>query len=139
MTALTKDVVYQRHGSEPDKNRFGYPVAPNEVVYRGSLIALNASNQIVRVQTAGAVTFLGIANKQLNNVGNASPSTGYVEGLKGTWSIPVPGVTQANGATVYAVDDGTVSLTNTGSLFTVGVLAGIDVGTGKTFVTIVGS
>jgi hypothetical protein len=140
MTALTADNLLDRRGEEPVRNRFGYSVAAGEIVWRGSLIALNSAGNVVRVQTSGALVFLGVCNKQVDNRNGSAVSTSRVEGQKGTWGITVPSATFSNtGATVFAVDDGTVSLTNSGSLLTVGTLAGTDIGTGRTYVSIAGS
>jgi hypothetical protein len=135
--ALTADVLYNRRG-QPGRNEFGYPLAPGEIVYRGSLVAVNASGQLQRIQTSGSVAFVGMADRQLSNVGNASAlSTPPVTALKGTWGIAVPSATAANiNATVYATDDNTLTLT-AGSNLAVGSLVGIE--NGLTYVQFTGS
>ena len=138
MTALTGDIKLNRRGVESSRNEFAYQVAAGEVVWRNSLIALNAAGNVVRVQTAGAAVFLGVSSKQIDNRTGAAVSADRVIGQKGTWAIVVPGATPANiGATVYAADDGTLALVNSGGLLTVGVLTGID--GGKTYISLAGS
>lgn len=138
MTALTGDIKLNRRGAESSRNQFGYPVAAGEVVWRNSLIALNSAGNVVRVQTSGALIFLGVANKQIDNRTNGAVSADRVIGQKGTWQLVVPAATVSNiNATVYATDDQTLTLTNSGSLLTVGTLAGIEAG--KTFVSIAGT
>lgn len=138
MTALTGDLKLNRRGSESSRNQFAYPVAAGEVVWRGSLIALNSAGNVVRVQTSGALIFLGVANKQIDNRTGSAVSADRVVGQKGTWQLVVPAATVSNiNATVYASDDQTLTLTNSGSLLTVGTLAGIEAS--KTFVSIAGS
>lgn len=136
--ALTQDTTHIRRGAAANRNEFGYPVAPGEQVYRGSLIALNAAGQAQRIQTAGSVVFLGLCNQDVNNVGQSAPGATVI-GQKGGWKLTVPSATFSNiGATVYAVDDGTLSLTNTGgTLLVAGTLAGIE--GGNTYVNLAGS
>jgi uncharacterized membrane protein (DUF2068 family) len=134
--ALTADAAYQRRGL-PGRNEFGYPVAAGEKVFRGSIIAVNAAGAVVRVQTAGAVQIIGLADHFLDNSGSASVSTDRVVGLKGTYALTVPSATAANiNATVYASDDNTLTLTQ-GTLLAAGVLVGIE--GGQTFVQMIGS
>lgn len=137
--ALSADARYARRGTG-FHNEFGYPVAPGETVYLGSVVGVNASGQVQRLQTAGTEALsIGIADRALNNAGNAAASATPVVILKGTWRIPVPAATAANiGANVYATDDGTFTL-NSGAAGAVllGTLAGID--NGATFVRINGT
>lgn len=135
--ALTGDAAYPRRGLKANGTEFGYPVAPGEVVYRGSLCQVNAAGQLQRLQTAGGVAFVGIAEGQLNNVGNAGPSTINMVALRGTFGIAVTGATMANiNASVYASDDGTVNLTATSETL-IGTLVGIE--NGLTYVKLLNS
>ena len=138
MTALSADANYSRRGA-PGKNEFGYPVAAGEKVWRNSLIAVNAAGAIVRVQTAGAAAIIGLADRALDNSASAAVSSVAVVGLKGTYAIPVTSATAANiGATVYATDDATLGLVNTGgTLLAAGTLVGIE--GGQTYVNMIGS
>lgn len=134
--ALTADALYSRRGNV-GRNEFGYPVAPGEQIYLGSLLCINASGQVIRLQTAGGVAFGGLADRNLSNVGNAAASSGNVVGRTGTYSLTVPSATFANiGAAVYASDDATLTLTQPSTGFTqpVGTLVGIE--NGQTWVQI---
>lgn len=138
MAALTKGQNYPRRGAPHSAREFGYPVAAGEKVFRGSFIALNSSGNIVRVQTSGAAVFIGIADRDLDNSASAAVSTDKVVGLKGVYGIAVPAASFSNiGATVYASDDGTLTLTQSGSLLTAGTISGIEAG--LTYVTLAGS
>lgn len=142
--ALTGDLVLTRRGGAVNRNEFGYPVAAGEVVYRGGLVGLNAAGNIQRIQTTangGVVVLLGLSDRTLDNTQSAIPSATLVVPSKGSWGLSVPNATPSNiGAAVYAVDDGTVTLTQNAAapfLLQAGVLSGIEAG--ATFVTISGS
>ncbi len=110
--------------------RFGYPIAPGEVIYTGGLTGVNASGQSQRIQTAGTVAFVGIAEAGSNNAASAAAGSTIV-GQLDCYRLPVPGATPANiGAPVYATDDNTLTLTKPTSGFegVVGYLAGIENG-----------
>jgi hypothetical protein len=136
--ALTGDAKYIRRGAALNRNEFGYPVAPGEQVYVNSMVGLNAAGQLQRIQTAGTIVFLGLANQNVNNVGLTAAGPTVV-GLKGSWKMVVPTAAFSNiGATVYASDDSTLSLVNTGgTLLVAGTLAGIE--GGNTYVNLAGS
>lgn len=134
--ALTGDIIPNRRGPPASRNEFGYPLAPGELVYRGSLVGLNATGQVQRLQTAGTVVPLGLSNVNYNNVGSAVVGPTIVP-MKGSWALTVPAANVSEiGAAVYASDDGTYTLT-AGSLLQVGTLVGIE--NGQTFVQILGT
>lgn len=88
---------------------FAYLAASGVHVYEGALVALNSSGALVRPQDAGAVVFAGLADGERDNT--LGTETRPVRCRRGTWAMPVPSATAANiGATVYAVDDNTLSL-----------------------------
>ncbi len=136
---LSADAVYDRRGEPVSRNEFAYPVSAGVKVYRGSLVGLKTDGSMAPIGTSGASTFAGMADRTLDNSGSGSVSDENVTALKGTWDIAIGGtVTVANiGATVYATDDATLTMTNSGSLMAVGTLAGIE--SGKTFLNILGS
>lgn len=135
MAALTADANYSRRGP-PAAGEFGYPLAPGEKVFRGSLVGVNSSGQMIRLQTSTPVAFVGVADRFLDNTaGAAALSVPPVTALKGTWSLTVPAATVSNlHAAVYATDDGTLTLT-AGSNLQVGTLVGIE--GGQTYVKII--
>jgi hypothetical protein len=125
--ALVQNITLARRGP-PRGSAFGYPVAPGEKIYTGGVCCINSSGQLVRPQTAGAVTCVGIAQSGYDNTASASPGPVIVTAFD-TFALTVPSATPSNiNAKVYATDDGTLTLTLPGSGFTgmVGYLAGID-------------
>jgi hypothetical protein len=97
-------------------------------VYRGSALAINSSNQCQRVQTAGSLAFIGLAERAYDNTASAAAGP-PIECMKGTFALTVSGASAANlHQNVYATDDGTYSLSNAET----GVYArgGGDTGTG---------
>jgi hypothetical protein len=126
--ALTADVVLKRRGP-PKGGEYGYYVAPGEKVFRNSLVGLNAAGQMQRIQTSGTVAFLGLAAMAYDNTASAAASVTPVEALRGIWRLVVPSAIPANlNATVYVVDDNTLTLTQSGSLLVAGNLDGIEAG-----------
>jgi hypothetical protein len=127
--ALTSGVLDPvRRGTPPAAGAFGYPIAPGEKIWRGGLLAVNASGQAQRIQTAGSVAFIGMADKDYDNSasGVAGPS---IVADRGTYRLAVSGASWANiGQNVYASDDNTLSLA--GALTAVFALGGSDTGTG---------
>ncbi len=127
--ALTGNIAVARRGYSRGL-AFGGPIAPNEVIYTGGLIGVNASGQTQRIQTAGTVAFIGLAQGGSNNSASAAPGDTVV-GQMDCFKLAVPAATAANiGAPVYATDDNTLTLTKptTGFEGVVGYLAGIENG-----------
>jgi hypothetical protein len=133
MTALAANVKLQVRGGP----NFGYGVAAGLHVFAGAFLALNAAGVLVRPQDAGAVVFAGVADRELDN---SLGVTATAPGMAGGGFVvaqrfivikaAVPAATYANiGAPVYAVDDGTLTLTQSGALLQVGTLEGFDNGT----------
>lgn len=126
--ALTSGVLDPvRRGTPPSGGAFGYPVAPGEQIWRGGLVAVNASGQLQRIQTSGSVAFAGIADQDCNNTAS-SVAGPVIEAKRGWWRLAVSGASYANiGQNVYASDDNTLSLSSaeTG----VFALGGSDTGT----------
>jgi hypothetical protein len=127
-----------RCGHSPE---FAHPVAAGNAVYRGSIVAVCQDGTIVQAGTAAPsspiVAVEGIARQGQDNTGTsnvygANSGAGDVWIEKGAWALPFDAApTWANkGAAVYAIDDETVSLTETPEGGTarlqVGTLAGID-------------
>lgn len=125
--ALTSNIYPVRRGASRG-HAFAAPIAPSETIYEGGLIGVNASNQAQRIQTAGTVGFIGMAQR-----GGYNPSSSVagdnVTGQFDTYQLTVPSATPANiGHAVYATDDNTLTLTapTTGFEGIVGHLVGID-------------
>ena len=137
MAALTQGITPARRGAPPNAGIFGGPVAPGETIWRGGIICWNASGQLQRLQTAGSVSFAGMASKDYNNSASAAAASVGMEALKGVFALTVPSATPANiNASVYATDDATLTLTASTNML-VGTLAGIE--NGQTYVKLLGT
>lgn len=113
--ALSAGYSPQRRGAPPMGGAtFGGPVAAGEKIWRGGMLAWNANGQLQRLQTAGGVSFAGLASRDYDNSasGSASPPP-YPEALKGVYALTVPSAGYGNvGQPVYATDDNTFTLVN---------------------------
>ena len=135
--ALTSGITPARRGAPPTSGTFGGYVAPGETIWRGGMICWNAAGLLQRLQTAGSVSFAGMASRDYNNFGSAAASSVPIEALKGTFALWVPGATPANiNANVYATDDSTLTLTASTNML-IGTLAGIE--NGQTYVKLLGT
>lgn len=135
--ALTAGKTYARRGMEPSGGSFAYPVAAGVKVWRGAFVAVNSSGALVLIGAGGAVQFVGIADRDLDNSAGAGVSEQRVTALKGIYAITVPSATHSNiNATVYATDDNTPTLTASTNL-PIGTLVGIE--GGQTYVRLLGS
>lgn len=126
----------------PRRAMFAGPVAAGAILFRGSIAAVCADGTLVPAGTqntsSASVAILGIAKHQQLPasggllMGTFVGSSTAVECETGCFALPfdVPPSWANYGQPVYAVDDQTVSLTQTPSGGTarlqVGVLAGID-------------
>jgi hypothetical protein len=135
--ALSAERVLARRGNEPTRNEFAYPVHAGVKIYRGAMVAINSSGEIIIPPASGGIAVLGIADRTVDNSAGSGPSTVLVTPQKGTFPLTVGSATAANiSAPVYASDDGTLTLT-AGTLTQAGVLVGIE--GGQTFVSILNS
>jgi hypothetical protein len=109
--ALSAAVKVDRRGP-PGWGAYGYQVAAGEKIFRGGIVALNASGTLQRVQTVGSVAVVGLASQDYDNSASASASPDYVVVERGTWQLTVPNASAANiEQGVYATDDNTLTLT----------------------------
>lgn len=127
--AATKDrMVPLRDGT-----RYGYPVKGATRIFARTLVALTATALAVPAGTVGAVKIVGYAVTHADNRDGAD-GVGKIDVEHGVLPFTVAGTppTAANiGATVYAVDDETVSLdSSSGTRLAAGTLDGIE---GSTF------
>lgn len=127
--ASTKNVSPARRGNSRGRY-FGYPIAPGEIIFAGSLVCVNAVGQMVRPQTAGSVAFVGLAQSGYNNSASTAPGPNIVAGCD-EFYLSVPGATPANiNDPVYCTDDNTLTLTapTAGFEAPIGALIGIENG-----------
>jgi hypothetical protein len=137
--ALTSDAKPQRRGQRFGRSDFGYPVAPGETIYRGGIVCLNSSGEMVRPQTTGAVVFAGLATATYNNASSAAAGPTIVA-ERGSYALTVASATISDlGKPVYATDDNTFTLTapSTGFTASIGTLTGIE--NGQTWVLLEGA
>lgn len=137
---LTSDRVLQEKKSAANPE-FGLPVAAGFKVYRGSICGVCADGTIVQAGATGTpqaiVAIGGVARHGQDNTGAANTfgpavGAGHVWLKKGAWAFPFD--TEPTWADVkkpvYAVDDETVSLTETptsgAARLQVGTLVGFD-------------
>lgn len=113
--ALSQGYSPQRRGAPPMGGmQFGGLVAAGERIWRGGMICWTLAGTLQRLQTAGSVSFAGLASKDYDNTASAvAACSPPMEGLKGVWALTVPGATYGNlGQPVYATDDNTFTLTD---------------------------
>lgn len=135
--ASTKNVSPARRGNSRGRY-FGYPIAPGEVIFAGSLVCVNAALQMVRPQTAGALAFVGLAQDGYNNAASTAPGPTIVAGCD-EFYLNVPSTTAANiNAPVYCTDDNTLTLTAPTSGFEAPIGALIGIENGQTVVEVRG-
>lgn len=138
--ALAAGYSPQRRGAPPMSGAvFGGLVAAGEQIWRGGMICWNAAGNLQRLQTAGSVSFAGLASKDYNNVASAvAACSPPMEGLKGVYQLAVPNAMFADiGQPVYATDDNTFSLTN--ALTAIFARGASDAGNGATGTVTIGT
>ena len=137
--ALTSDAKPQRRGQRFGRSDFGYPVAPGEKIFRGGIVCVNSSGQLVRPQTSGAVAFAGLAAATYDNSASAVAGPTIVA-ERASFALAVGSATVSDlGKAVYATDDNTFTLTapSTGFAETIGTLTGNE--NGQTWVLLEGA
>ncbi len=137
--ALSASFIARRFGQAPAVTGFAYKVRAGAKVWRGGMLGVDSSGNLVPVNTVAAlaVAFVGIADRDYDNSAGASASGDKVSALKGAFLLTVPSATASNiNATVYASDDNTFTLT-AGSNLAIGTLAGFD--GAQTIVKLLGS
>ena len=111
-------------------DRYGYPAKSGVLIFGASIVAVTAALEAVPAGTAGAVAIVGLAEERID----ARPQVAVEEGgqiVQALREIRLFDVTDAGpediGATVYAADDATLSLVNTGgTLLPAGTIHGVD-------------
>ena len=122
--ALTADHEVKFYASQ---ELIDVPVDDDVVIYKGAFVGLNASTGCARPLVAGDL-FLGVAYRRADNTVAGHAAGGIRVRLHQFIDIvqAVGGVLQTDlGATVYASDDGTLTLTAT-SNSAVGTVIGIE-------------
>ncbi len=119
MAALTADRFTDRKGGQRENLR-SFPVAAATQIYKGSLVMLNASGDLVPGATATGQTAVGVALQNVDNTGGAAGAercevstapAGFDTATGGGDDIDGGDI----GAVCYIVDDQTVGLTDGGT------------------------
>ena len=111
-------------------DRYGYPAKAGVLIFGASIVAVTAALEAVPAGTAGAVAIVGLCEERIDARPQVAVEEGaqIVQALREIRLFPVDGATAADrGATVYAVDDATLSLDDAGGTrLEAGTIHGID-------------
>lgn len=114
MTTLAKDKgrTYQLD----DLRQATIPIIANDIVYAGAAVGESSSDGTAR-PLVGGDTFLGFCYEKVDNTGGAAAAKNVYLYTKGYVWLTVTGLDNVNdlGATVYATDDDTFTLTASGA------------------------
>ena len=119
--ALANDVQY----TERNGDQLEYGVLTNIRIYGGAATAITAAKVAVPVGHGSAVKFVGFAEERVDNTGGATGDR-TVRVNKKIRLIPLSATVANMGAAVYATDDNTFTLDNTGSPLQVGTVWAVD-------------
>ncbi|MBR0681918.1 hypothetical protein GXW74_15595 [Roseomonas eburnea] len=117
-----------RNTPERGAKDFAFAPAAGQQIFRGALVALDASGELVKGAVATTLKALGRADNSTEDAGY----DGVIRGRRGCfrWKNSAAGdaITNADyGATVYIVDDETVAKTNgTNTRSAAGICRGVD-------------
>ena len=110
MTALAADAnIPLKEG-----NLFGYPIADNILIYKGSLVCLNSSGYAIVGAAGAGNTFVGIANEKVDNTVTGHVAGGFQIRTRSGCRALLTGssfVQASVGRPVFLTDSGTVTLT----------------------------
>jgi hypothetical protein len=122
-------VTAARKTAERDGKQFSHPVAATEVIFKGAMIALDASGDVVDVTEATGLIILGIAEESVDNTDGDAGDV-RVTARAGTFKLANAdagdAITRADiGQPCYATDNETVSDVVTGRSLA-GVIVDVD-------------
>ena len=113
MVKLTKDVT--RTYELGDINEF--PVLGGELIYQGGAIGLQVASGYAR-GLLPTDKFLGFAENHIDAVNSSDGEKNIRVKKKGAAILEIPGITLVDvGKSVYATDDNSFTLSNTGSVY----------------------
>lgn len=130
MANLTAERIVPRHiGRQGDGYINDYDIAASEIIYKGALVAVDATGNLI--SAGGVLThfFVGIALETIDNsAGSAGDLTAKVLWPE-VFRHALASATKANiGDAVYASDDQTVVTTSTGVVLVGHVISSNDAG-----------
>lgn len=108
MTALTQDFQIERRDGDIQE----YPVVADDIIYGGSLVAVNAAGYALPGSDTAGLIFQGVAEARADNAGGAAGDINVEVRRRGVFKLTAgSAVAQANvGDPVYLVDDQTVDI-----------------------------
>ncbi|MCD2176450.1 hypothetical protein [Rhizobium sp. C1] len=110
-----------RNGEE-----LSFPAAAATLYYGGTIVAVTAAGVAVKPDNGSAVVCVGWNKHRVDNSAGIAGDM-QVRVSKKPILIPLAGATAANiGASVYAIDDNTFSLTNPGGKLVCGTIFAVD-------------
>ena len=123
MTALAAD----RNTPMKDGFKLPYPVAAGAVIFVGAMFGINSAGYAVPMSLATGLACVGVAEFQCNNTGGAAGALTAIAQRRMAFRFNNPNsITLASvGATVYALDDNSVTLSSSGAS-AVGTIVNVD-------------
>lgn len=113
--AADKARSYELNGGDPSFNEL--PIIASDTVYRGAAVGESSTSGTYR-PLQGGDTFVGFCDEQCANESGAASAKRIKVRQRGSARLSVTGVSSAatgrSGATVYASDDDTFTLSSTG-------------------------
>lgn len=117
MTALTASVARE----EKESKLLSLPVAANAIIFRGALVKINAAGYVEPCATESGAVFAGTAREGVDATGAASGDYSVLVEERNSFYVAAAGIVAADlGKLVYASDDNTVALVDSGDLQEVG-------------------
>lgn len=114
MTALSADFNRQARGTGKE---FSLPVATGTTIYKGGLVAMNASGYAVPAASTAGLVVLGVAIENVVNAGADGALRVRVDCAR-EFLFPASSITQAMvGRAMYVVDDATIDETDSDNIF----------------------
>jgi hypothetical protein len=111
MTALAADTAIN---TKVDRDLLSYPVADNVLIYKGSLITINAAGYAIPAADTASTIFAGIADAHVDNTitGHTAGGLSCTVQRDRVALLTATGLAQTSvGLAVYVLDSGTVALT----------------------------
>lgn len=127
MAAATQDLsIPQRSTSVSSRSSYGYPLKGGVRVFKRTIVGITAAKVAVPAGTTGCVALIGLADRNVDNREGLDGDR-LVKLDKGVFLMPFPAATPADiGATVFALDDQTLQLTNANGALRLGTIEAID-------------
>ena len=129
MTALARDLAAKRYGNSARPALIPLiPVAADTKIFAGALVGINSSGNALPAGASGVARIVGVAIAQADNTGGSAGDV-KVRVERGAFLFTpdgsAPPRAQEVGATVYAVDDQTVTRSSSGTI-AVGTFLGFE-------------